>query len=168
MAKPVAQHVGVSVVQLTKIEKESTLAIFNIALCTSCPIVNASRGNNLACNLPDNCIGLANKFVSYAELEGLLVSYIAWRMKYLKKGAAQKRNRYNKRVGNKSQNELKIECGNEATSTTSRCSQDLYEQQEMTLRLSRAKRQETLHIVHCTANTKGTSFRLDGRVRDST
>lgn len=80
-------------------DKESTLAIFNIyvALCTSCPIVNASRGNNLACNLPDNCIGLANKFVSYAELEGLLVSYIAWRMKYLQEGETQKRNRFNKR-----------------------------------------------------------------------
>lgn len=61
------------------------LAIFNIALCTSCPIVNSSRRNNLTCNLPDNCIGLANKFVSYAELEGLLVSYIAWRMKYLQR-----------------------------------------------------------------------------------
>lgn len=61
------------------------LAIFKIALCTSCPIANSSRRNNLACNLPDNCIGLANKFVSYAELEGLLVSYIAWRMKYLQR-----------------------------------------------------------------------------------
>lgn len=50
-----------------------------------------------------------------------------------------------KGVGNKSQNELKIECGNEATS--SKCSQGLYEQQEMTLRLSRVWRQETLHIV---------------------
>lgn len=39
------------------------------------------------------------------------------------KGAAQKRNRYNKLVGNKSQNELKIECGNEATT---RCSQGVW------------------------------------------
>lgn len=84
---------GISVLQLTRDrDKESTLAIFNmyISLRTSCPIVNASRGNNLACNLPDNCIGLANKFVSYAELEGLLVSYIAWRMKYLQEGANTK------------------------------------------------------------------------------
>lgn len=44
----------------------------------------ASFSTNLVCNSPDNCIGLAYKFISYAELEGLLVSYIAWRMKYLK------------------------------------------------------------------------------------
>lgn len=44
----------------------------------------ASFSTNLVCNSPDNCIGLADKFISYAELEGLLVSYIAWRVKYLK------------------------------------------------------------------------------------
>lgn len=43
-----------------------------------------------------------------------------------------------------------------------------YEQQEMTLRLSTVRRQESLHIVHYTANTPGTSFRLVWRVRDST
>jgi len=52
----------------------------NSSSCTDiCQFAGAIRGSNL----PHNCIRLAYKFISYAELKGLFVSDIAWRMKNL-------------------------------------------------------------------------------------
>lgn len=58
-------------------------SIFFLSICQSYAPKKFSWIFQYKTNLPYNCIGLANKFVSYAELEGFLVSYIAWRMKYL-------------------------------------------------------------------------------------